>query len=145
MARTSIGRMLQEFKAFAMRGNVVDLAVGIVLGTAFTKIVNMLVANVIMPSLGMLMGKVDFSNLKIVMKPAAVGPEGKLVAEVAIGYGLLINSVVDFIIIAASVFLFVKLLNAAKRKQEAQPAPPPPPTRQEQLLGEIRDLLKVRA
>jgi len=138
------GKLMQEFKAFAMRGNVVDMAVGIVIGAAFGKIVSVLVANVIMPPIGMLMGKVDFSGLKIVLKDAAV-EGGKAVPEVAIGYGLFINTIIDFVIVAFAIFLVIKLMNAAKKKEEAKPASPPPPTKDQELLSDIRDLLKARA
>jgi large conductance mechanosensitive channel len=138
-------RILGEFKAFAMRGNVIDLAVGIVIGGAFGKIVSALVANIIMPPIGWLLGNVDFSNLRIVLKDAAVDAAGKAVPEVAIGYGLFVNTIIDFLIIALAIFLLVKGVNSLKRKEEAKPAPPPGPTRQELLLGEIRDLLKARS
>jgi large conductance mechanosensitive channel len=138
------GKLMQEFKAFAMRGNVVDMAVGIVIGAAFGKIVSVLVANVIMPPIGMVMGKVDFSGLKIVLKDATV-EAGKAVPEVAIGYGLFINTIIDFVIVAFAIFLVIKLMNAAKKKEEAKPAAPPPPTKDQELLSEIRDLLKARA
>jgi large conductance mechanosensitive channel len=138
-----VTKLMQEFKAFAMRGNVVDMAVGIVIGAAFGKIVSALVANVIMPPIGMLLGKVDFSNLKFVLKGTTM--EGaKEIPEVAIGYGLFINTVIDFVIVAFAIFLVIKLMNAAKRKEEAKPAAPPP-TKDQELLSEIRDLLKAKA
>lgn len=137
-------KLLQEFKAFAMRGNVVDMAVGIVIGTAFGKIVSVLVTSVIMPPIGMLMGKVDFSGLKIVMKDATV-EGGKVVPEVAISYGVFINTMIDFVIVAFAIFMVIKLMNAAKKKEEAKPAAPPPPTKDQVLLGEIRDLLRSKA
>lgn len=132
-------KLLQEFKTFAMRGNVIDLAVGIVIGTAFGKIVSVLVANVIMPPIGVLMGNVDFSNLKIVIKGAAVDAAGKPIPEVAIGYGLFVNTIIDFLIVAVSIFILIKAINSLKRKEEAKPAP----TKEEQLLSEIRDILKA--
>lgn len=135
--------LIKEFKAFAMRGNVVDMAVGIVIGAAFGKIVSALVTNVIMPPLGMLLGKMDFSTLKIVLKPAGI-EDGKAVAEVAIGYGMFINTIIDFVIVAFAIFMVIKLMNAAKKKEEAKPAVPPPPTKDQELLSEIRDLLKTR-
>lgn len=135
-------KILQEFKTFAMRGNVIDLAVGIVIGTAFGKIVSSLVTNVIMPPIGMLLGKVDFSNLKIVLKAAGV-EDGKKVEEVAIGYGAFVNTIIDFVLIAAAIFLLVKAINSLQRKQAAA-APAPEPTKQELLLGEIRDILKEK-
>jgi large conductance mechanosensitive channel len=137
--------ILQEFKAFAMRGNVVDMAVGIVIGGAFGKIVSALVANVIMPPIGVITGGVDFKNLQIVLKEATVDAAGNAVPAVAIGYGAFINTVIDFVIIAFAIFMVVKLMSLA-RKKEAEPAAaaPPPPTKEEQLLGEIRDILKAR-
>jgi large conductance mechanosensitive channel len=137
-------KMIQEFKAFAMRGNVVDLAVGIIIGTAFGKIVSALVANVVMPPIGMLLGNIDFSDLKIVLQKASMDAAGKAVPEVAIGYGLFINTIIDFVIVALAVFLLIKGLNSLKRKEEAKPAAPPAPTQQELLLGEIRDILKAK-
>lgn len=129
--------MLQEFKAFAMRGNVVDMAVGIIVGGAFGKIVSSFVADVIMPPIGLLLGGVDFSNLSITLKKA-VGET----AAVTLNYGKFIQTVIDFLIIAFAIFMAIKAMNALKRKQEEAPAPPPAPSRQEVLLTEIRDLLK---
>jgi large conductance mechanosensitive channel len=137
--------MLQEFKAFAMRGNVVDMAVGIVIGGAFGKIVSSLVTNVIMPPIGAITGGVDFKNLEIVLKEATVDAAGKPVPAVAIGYGVFINTVIDFVIIAFAIFMVVKLMSFARKKQaEPAAAAPLPPTKEEQLLGEIRDILKAR-
>ncbi len=129
--------MLQEFKAFAMRGNVVDMAVGIIVGGAFGKIVSSFVADVIMPPIGLLLGGVDFSDLTITLKKA-VGET----AAVTLNYGKFIQTVIDFLIIAFAIFMAIKAMNALKRKQEEAPAPPPEPSRQEVLLTEIRDLLK---
>jgi len=129
--------MLQEFKAFAMRGNVVDMAVGIIVGGAFGKIVSSFVADVIMPPIGLLLGGVDFSDLTITLKKA-VGET----AAVTLNYGKFIQTVIDIQIIAFAIFLGIKAMNALKRKQEEAPAPPPEPSRQEVLLTEIRDLLK---
>jgi len=129
--------MLQEFKAFAMRGNVVDMAVGIIVGGAFGKIVSSFVADVIMPPIGLLLGGVDFSDLSITLKKA-VGET----AAVTLNYGKFIQTVIDFLIIAFAIFMAIKAMNALKRKQEEAPAPPPAPSRQEVLLTEIRDLLK---
>lgn len=137
-------RILQEFKAFAMRGNVVDMAVGIVIGGAFGKIVSSLVTNVIMPPIGVITGGADFKNLEIVLKEATVDAAGNPVPAVAIGYGAFINTIIDFVIIAFAIFMVVKLMNLAKRKQAPAAAAPPPPTKEEQLLGEIRDILKAR-
>lgn len=135
-------KFVKEFKAFAMRGNVVDLAVGLVIGAAFGKIVSTLVANVIMPAVGAITGGVDFSHLKIVLKSAVHDAAGKeTAAEVAISYGLFLNTIIDFLIIAFAIFLVVKLMNAAKKKEDAAP---PAPTKDQQLLTEIRDLLKAK-
>ena len=125
--------MLKEFKEFAMRGNVVDMAVGIIIGAAFGKIVSSLVKDVIMPPIGMLMGGMDFSNLAI-----ALG-EGEEAA--AINYGVFINTVLDFLIVAVAIFLLIKALNTLKRKEEEKPAEPPKPSNEEVLLTEIRDLI----
>ncbi|HNR94182.1 MAG TPA: large-conductance mechanosensitive channel protein MscL [Kiritimatiellia bacterium] len=127
----------KEFKEFAMRGNVMDMAVGIVIGGAFGKIVSSFVADVIMPAIGMLTGGVDFSKLKITLKAASEGVEA-----VTINYGMFINTIIDFIIIAFAIFLVVKAMNAAKKKEAAAPAAPAAPPAQEVLLTEIRDLLK---
>ena len=127
--------MMQEFKEFAMRGNVVDLAIGVVIGGAFGKIVSSVVADVIMPPIGVLMGGVNFTDLKMVLKDG-VGE----VPAVTLNYGSFIQTVIDFTIIAFAIFLLVKAMNAAKKPQ---PAAAPPPV-QEVLLGEIRDLLKHR-
>lgn len=129
--------MLKEFKTFAMRGNVIDMAVGIIIGGAFGKIVSSFVADVIMPPIGVLLGGVDFSNLSITIKE---GSEG--VAPVLLKYGVFINTVLDFLIIAFSIFLVIKAMNALKKKEEETPATPPPPPADVQLLTEIRDLLK---
>jgi large conductance mechanosensitive channel len=138
-------KLLQEFKQFAMRGNVVDMAVGIIIGGAFGKIVSSIVTDVVMPPIGAILGGVDFSALKIVIKDATVDAAGKAVPAVAIAYGNFINTVVNFIIIAASIFVVVKLMNAMKKKDEAKPAAPPAPTKDQELLAEIRDLLKTKA
>jgi large conductance mechanosensitive channel len=130
--------MLEEFKQFAMRGNVIDLAVGVVIGTAFGKIVSSLVDQVIMPPIGWVTGGVDFSRLKWVLKPA--DPATKA-SEVAIQYGAFINTVIQFVIIAFVVFLLVKAINRLSRKDETPAAPPA----EVALLTEIRDLLRSRA
>jgi large conductance mechanosensitive channel len=134
--------MLREFREFIARGNVIDLAVGVIIGGAFGKIVTSLVDQVIMPPIGLLLGKVDFSQLKIVLQPA--DPAHK-VAEVAIGYGAFLNTIIQFLIVAFVVFLMIKLLSATRREEAAEPAPPPASTPTETLLTEIRDLLKSRA
>lgn len=128
-----------EFKEFAVKGNVVDMAVGIIIGTAFGKIVSSLVGDVVMPPIGVLLSGVDFSSLAITIKEASGD-----VPAVQIKYGQFIQSVIDFVIIAFSIFLAVKGINSLKRKEEAAPEAPPQPTPQEALLTEIRDLLKER-
>ncbi|MBU2492173.1 MAG: large-conductance mechanosensitive channel protein MscL [Bacteroidetes bacterium] len=131
---------MKEFKTFAMKGNVIDMAVGIIIGAAFGKIVSSFVGNVVMPPLGLLIGGVDFSNLEIVLKEAS----GEIPA-VTIGYGLFIQTIVDFLIIAFAIFLSVKTMNTLKKKEAAAPPPAPPaPSKEEILLGEIRDILKSK-
>ncbi len=130
---------VKEFKTFAMRGNVMDMAVGIVIGVAFGKIVTSLVNDVIMPPIGLLMGGVDFSHLAVTLK-AAAGSE----PAVALKYGMLINTVIDFLIVVFAIFLVVKGMNALKRKKEEAPAAPPPPPVQEMLLRDIRDILRSK-
>ncbi len=130
-------KVLTEFKTFALKGNVIDMAVGIVIGLAFGKIVSSIVNDIVMPPIGLLIGGVNFTDLSIVLKEASeAGP------AVAINYGNFIQVVFDFLIIALAVFMTVKLLNAARKKKEEAPAPPPALTKQEELLTEIRDLLK---
>jgi large conductance mechanosensitive channel len=129
--------MMKEFKDFAMRGNVIDMAVGIIIGGAFGKIVSSFVADVITPPIGMLLGGVDFSSLSYVLKEAAGDT-----AAVVIGYGKFIQTVVDFVIIAFAIFLVIRWMNSLKKKEEEAPAAPPAPSKQETLLTEIRDLLK---
>jgi large conductance mechanosensitive channel len=131
---------MQEFKTFALKGNVVDMAVGIIIGAAFGKIVSSLVADVIMPPIGLALGGVDFSALAVVLKQATETTDA-----VTIGYGKFLQTVVDFLIIAWAIFMVVKGMNRMKKKEEAKPAAPPAPPKQEVLLEEIRDLLKSRA
>jgi large conductance mechanosensitive channel len=140
LARRGHG-FLQEFRAFIMRGNVVDLAVGVVIGAAFGKIVSALVDQVIMPPIGMLTSKADFSTLEWVLRPedAAHG-----VKKVAIGYGAFLNTVIQFLIIAFVVFVVVKLVNRLREKEAEKPTLPPAPTPTEKLLEEIRDELRSR-
>ncbi|MBM4104236.1 MAG: large-conductance mechanosensitive channel protein MscL [Planctomycetes bacterium] len=137
--------LLKEFKAFAMRGNVMDMAVGIIIGGAFGQIVNSLVKEVIMPPIGFLLGKVDFSQLKLILVKQAVDAAGTVITkEVAVSYGAFINTIINFLIVAASVFMMVKVMSLAKKKEAAAPTPPPAPSNQELLLGEIRDILKQK-
>ncbi|HTT07831.1 MAG TPA: large-conductance mechanosensitive channel protein MscL [Gammaproteobacteria bacterium] len=128
---------MKEFREFAVKGNVVDMAVGIVIGAAFGKIVSSFVGDVLMPPIGLLLGGVDFTGLKITLKQAAVD-----VPAVTLNYGTFVQTVVDFTIIAFAIFLVVKAINRLRQKQEEAPAAPP--TTEEKLLAEIRDLLKTR-
>ena len=138
---------LQEFKAFAMKGNVVDMAVGVIIGGSFGKIVSSVVADVIMPPLGLLIGGVNFTDLKWVMKPAEV-VDGKEIAAVTLNYGNFLQATFDFLIIAFSIFMFIKLITklTEKKKAETPAAPPAPPvlSKEEVLLTEIRDILKEK-
>lgn len=131
--------MIKEFKAFAMRGNVVDMAVGIVIGVAFGNIVSSFVADVVMPPLGMLLGNVNFADLAITLKETSGD-----VAAVTLNYGQFIQTVVDFVIIAFAIFMVIKGMNSLKKKEETTPAAPPAPSKEETLLTEIRDLLKQK-
>jgi large conductance mechanosensitive channel len=142
--------MLKEFKEFAMRGNVVDMAVGIVIGAAFGAIVSSAVGDVLMPVIGLALGGADFSNQFILLRDGATpGPFASLSAAkeagaVTLAYGVLINALVNFLIVAFALFMVIKGMNSMKRKQEAAPAAPPAPTKEEALLTEIRDLLARR-
>lgn len=129
--------LLEEFKAFAMKGNVVDLAVAVVIGTAFGKIVSSLVDDIIMPVVGVLTGGVDFSELTWTLKDAFGDA-----AAVTMNYGVFINNIVTFIIVAFAIFMLVKAMNKLKRNEEEKPTEPAKPSKQEELLSEIRDLLK---
>ncbi|MGB5487914.1 MAG: large-conductance mechanosensitive channel protein MscL [Lysobacterales bacterium] len=129
--------MMSEFKDFAMRGNVIDMAVGIVIGGAFGKIVSSFVSDVLMPPIGMMMGGVDFSDLAVVLQEASGD-----VAAVTLNYGSFIQTVVDFLIIAFAIFMVIKAMNNMKKKEEEAPAEPPKPSAEEVLLTEIRDSLR---
>lgn len=131
--------IVKEFKEFAVKGNVMDMAVGIIIGVAFGKIVSSFVADVMMPPIGLLIGGVDFSNLVVTLKAAEDGAEA-----VALRYGVFIQAVFDFVIVAFAVFIAVRALNSMRKKEAETPAAPPAPSAQEQLLMEIRDLLKQR-
>jgi large conductance mechanosensitive channel len=131
-------KLVDEFKAFAMKGNVVDLAIGIIIGAAFGKIVSSMVADIIMPPLGLLIGGVNFTDLKVVLKAAVDATH----PAVTWNYGNFLQVTFDFLIVAFAVFLVIKAIVASKRKEEAAPAAPPAPTKEEILLTEIRDLLK---
>jgi large conductance mechanosensitive channel len=134
--------MIKEFRDFIARGNVIDLAVGVIIGAAFGKIVTSLVDQIIMPPIGLLLGKVDFSQLKLVLQPA---DPVKKAAEVAIGYGAFANTMIQFLIVAFVIFLMIKLLSFTRKKEAAEPEAPPAPSPTETLLTEIRDLLQSRA
>ncbi len=129
--------MIKEFKAFAMKGNVVDMAVGIIIGVAFGKIISSFVGDVLMPPIGLMLGGLDFSNLALTLKAGSVGVE-----PVMLKYGVFINTVIDFLIVAFSIFMVIKAMNTLKKKQEAAPVVPPEPPADVKLLTEIRDLLK---
>jgi large conductance mechanosensitive channel len=130
-------KLADEFKAFAMKGNVVDMAVGIIIGAAFGKIVSSMVSDIIMPPLGLLIGGVNFTDLKIVMKAAT-----ETHPAVTWNFGNFLQVTFDFLIVAFAVFMVIKAINAAKKKEETKPSAPPVPTKEEALLTEIRDLLK---
>lgn len=135
--------IVKEFKEFAVKGNVVDMATGIIIGAAFGKIVSSIVSDVLMPPLGLALGRVDFKDLKVVIQKA-VEPD---VAEVAVNYGMFIQTMIDFTIVAFCIFLLIKGINRLKRNEvaaPAAPAAPPAPSKEEVLLTEIRDLLKQK-
>ncbi|HHG86647.1 MAG TPA: large-conductance mechanosensitive channel protein MscL [Bacteroidetes bacterium] len=140
--------MMKEFKEFAMRGNVIDMAVGIVIGGAFGKIVSSFVADVIMPPIGQMMGGVDFKQLKYILQEAVMEGEKVATAEVAIRWGSFVQTLIDFVIIAFAIFMVVRAMNNMKKKEEVAPeapAAPPEPSKEELLLAEIRDELRKRA
>lgn len=147
MKKTSA--FINEFKEFAMRGNIIDLAVGVVIGAAFGKITSSFINDVLMPPIGKLLGNVDFKDKQVLLQKGVEeikGPSGEIiqaaVPDIALRYGLFINTIIDFVIVAFVIFLVVKGVNRMKRKQEAIPEPIPEPTKEELLLTEIRDLLK---
>ena len=131
--------MMKEFKEFAMRGNVMDMAIGIIIGGAFGKIISSFVTDVMMPPIGMLLGGVDFTTLAITLKEGAEGVE-----PVLIKYGVFINTTIDFVIIAFAIFMVIKAMNSMKKKEEEKPATPPAPSKEEVLLAEIRDELRKK-
>jgi len=136
-------KIVQEFKEFAVKGNMVDMAVGIIIGAAFGKIVGSLVNDVLMPPIGLLIGGVDFTDLKVTLKDAAIDQAGNAIAAVTLNYGMFIQILIDFLIIAFVIFMMIKAMNNMKKKEAAAPVPAPPaPTKEETLLTEIRDLLK---
>jgi large conductance mechanosensitive channel len=129
--------MIKEFKEFAMKGNVVDMAVGIIIGAAFGKIVTSFVGDVLMPPIGVLLGGIDFSSLSVTLKAAT-----ESAPAVTLSYGKFISTVIDFLIVAFAIFMAIKAMNSLRKKEEAAPAPPPAPPADVQLLTEIRDILK---
>ena len=133
-------KLVDEFKAFIMRGNVVDMAVGVIIGGAFGKIVTSLVNDIFMPIIGMVLGNVDFTSLEIKLGEPVEGAE-----QAAIRYGMFIQEIVNFLIIALCIFMVIKLINKAKKKKDEEPAPAPEPTKEEVLLTEIRDALNKMA
>ena len=133
-------KLVDEFKAFVMRGNVVDMAVGVIIGAAFGKIVTSLVNDIFMPIIGMIIGNVDFTSLEIKIGEPVEGAE-----QAAIKYGMFIQEIVNFLIIALCIFMVIKLINKVQKKKEEEPAPAPEPTKEEVLLTEIRDALKKMA
>ena len=139
--------MLKEFKEFAMRGNVIDMAVGIIIGAAFGKIVTSLVNDVVMPPIGLLLGNVDFSNLFLSLNGTAYPSVAAAQAAGAplVRYGVFINTVLDFLIVAFVIFMIIRMMNRFKRKQEAAPPAAPAPSAEEKLLAEIRDVLKAQS
>ncbi len=140
--------MLKEFRSFIMKGNVLDLAVAVVIGAAFKSVVTSFVKDVLMPPIGLFLGDTDFSNLKLVLKQGseAIMSGGEViqlaVSEVAISYGMFTNTIIDFLIIAFVIFMIIRGYNKLQRKKEEAPAPPPEPSKEEVLLTEIRDILK---
>ena len=134
--------MLKEFKAFINKGNVLDMAVGLIMATYFGAIIKSLVDDIIMPPIGQLLGGVDFSELKLTLQEASVAEDGAEVAAVTINYGSFINTIITFIIVAWAIFMVIKAYNRMKKKEEEAPAAPPAPSKEEVLLTEIRDLLK---
>jgi len=130
-------KILNELKKFAMKGNMVDMAVGIIIGVAFGKIVTSIVNDILMPPIGLLLGGVNFTDLKVEMRAAT-----ETTPAVTWNYGSFIQTTIDFLIVAFVIFMLIKVINATRKKEEAPPAPPPAPTRDQVLLEEIRDLLK---
>lgn len=143
--------MLKEFKEFAMKGSVMDLAIGVIVGAAFGKVVESVVNDVIMPPIGLLLGKVDFSNLFIVLAegsppgPYSTPDVAATAGAVTLNYGLFVNTIINFLIVAFAVFFMVKAINRMRAAPPPPPATPPEPSAEEKLLGEIRDLLKARS
>jgi len=140
-----MGKFLSDFKDFAMKGNVVDMAVGVIIGGAFGKIVSSLVNDIIMPLVSLFTGSVSFTDLKYVMRPEELDAAGNVVKEaLSFNYGMFIQNIVDFLIIAFSIFIALRFIMKFKKKEEEAPAPAPEPSAEEKLLSEIRDLLKAQ-
>lgn len=141
-----MGKFINDFKEFAMKGNVIDMAVGVIIGGAFGKIVTSLVNDVIMPVISIVTGGINFKDLKFVLKPAELAADGvtESAAEVALSYGMFIQNIVDFLIIAFCIFCAIRMISKFKKKKEEEPAPAPAPSNEEKLLTEIRDLLKEK-
>lgn len=140
--KTNLMGFVKEFKEFAMKGNLVDLAVGFVMGAAFTKVTSAFINGMVMPVIGLIQGK-DLSDWKYVIKPAEIGADGKeIAAEVSVKYGAFISTVIEFIVVALVMFLVIKAINKMKKKQEEAPAAAPEPSMTDKLLMEIRDSLK---
>ena len=135
-------KLIDEFKAFAMKGNVTDMAVGIIIGAAFGKIVSSVVNDIIMPPIGLLLNGVNFTDLKITIKEATTDATGQAVNAITLNWGSFVQFIIDFLIIAFTVFILIKAMNRLKKKQEEVPPMPPAPSKTEELLSEIRDLLK---
>lgn len=140
-----MGKFLTEFKEFAMKGNVVDMAVGVIIGGAFGKIVSSLVNDVVMPLVGLATGGLDFKEHKLILKDAVMNGEEIVTPEVAMTWGVFVQNIVDFLIVALCIFVAIRFMNRFKKKVEETPAAPPAPTKEEVLLTEIRDLLKQQA
>lgn len=140
-------KLIDEFKTFVMRGNVVDMAVGIIIGAAFGRVVSSFVADILMPPIGLLLGGVDFTDLKVILKDPVMDAAGNVVTQaVSINYGNFIQIIIDFLIIAFAIFMAIKALNALKRKEVVAPeeVPVPVPSKEELVLREIRDILKTK-
>ncbi len=136
---------IKEFKTFAVKGNMIDMAVGIIIGAAFGKIITSLVNDIIMPPLGALIGGVDFASFKVLIKAAELNEAGETITEaVTLNYGNFIQTAVDFLIVALAIFMAIKAINKLKKKEEEKPTPVAEPPAQEKLLTEIRDILKER-
>lgn len=140
-----MGKFLQDFKEFAMKGNIVDMAVGVIIGGAFGKIVSSLVNDIIMPVVGVATGGVDFKDKSYELKEATVDAAGNAVDAVTLNYGMFVQNIVDFLIIAFSIFVALRVIMRFKKKSEEAPAPAPEPSKEEVLLTEIRDLLQKQA